>query len=29
VLVLTVGMCTISGLGAVRKLRSADPADLF
>jgi putative ABC transport system permease protein len=29
VLVLAVGMCTISGLGAVRKLRSADPADLF
>lgn len=29
VLLLTVAMCTISGLGAVRKLQSADPADLF
>jgi putative ABC transport system permease protein len=29
VLGLTVAMCTISGLGAVRKLRSAEPADLF
>ncbi len=29
VFVLTVGMCMLSGLGAVRKLRSADPADLF
>lgn len=29
VLALTVLMCTISGLGALRKVRSADPADLF
>lgn len=29
VLGLTVAMCTISGLGALRKVRSADPADLF
>ncbi len=29
VFLLAVGMCTISGLAAVRKLRSADPADLF
>jgi putative ABC transport system permease protein len=29
VLVLTVAMCTVSGLGAMRKLNSADPADLF
>jgi putative ABC transport system permease protein len=29
VLLLTVGMCLFSGLLAVRKLRSADPADLF
>jgi putative ABC transport system permease protein len=29
VLVLTVGMCVGSGLLAVRKVRSADPADLF
>jgi len=29
VLALAVAMCTVSGLGAVRKLRSADPADLF
>jgi putative ABC transport system permease protein len=31
VLVLTLAllMCTLSGLGATRKLRSADPADLF
>lgn len=26
---LAVAMCTISGLGALRKVRSADPADLF
>ncbi|MBU4399689.1 MAG: FtsX-like permease family protein, partial [Planctomycetes bacterium] len=26
---LSVLMCTISGLGALRKVRSADPADLF
>ncbi len=29
VLVLAVLMCSISGLGALRKVRSADPADLF
>ena len=29
VLLLSVVMCTVSGLGALRKLRSADPADLF
>ena len=29
VLVLTIVMCTISGLGALRKVRTADPADLF
>jgi putative ABC transport system permease protein len=29
VLVLTVAMCTVSGLGAMRKLNSAEPADLF
>ena len=29
VLALAVAMCTISGLGALRKVRSADPADLF
>ena len=29
VLVLTVGMCVVSGVLAVRKVRSADPADLF
>ena len=29
VLALAVVMCTISGLGALRKVRSADPADLF
>ncbi len=29
VLGLAVLMCTISGLGALRKVRSADPADLF
>ncbi len=29
VLGLSVLMCTISGLGALRKVRSADPADLF
>lgn len=29
VLALTVTMCMVSGLGALRKVRSADPADLF
>ena len=29
VLGLTILMCSISGLGALRKVRSADPADLF
>ncbi len=29
VLALTVGMCVLSGLLAVRKVRTADPADLF
>jgi putative ABC transport system permease protein len=29
VLLLTMGMCLSSGLLAIRKLRSADPADLF
>jgi len=29
VLVLTLGMCLCSGMLAVKKLRSADPADLF
>jgi putative ABC transport system permease protein len=29
VLGLTIGMCAISGAAAVRKLRSADPADIF
>lgn len=29
VLGLTVGMCVVSGVLAVRKVRSADPADLF
>jgi putative ABC transport system permease protein len=29
VFVLTIGMCLASGLLAIRKLRSADPADLF
>jgi putative ABC transport system permease protein len=29
VFALAVAMCSISGLGALRKLRSADPADLF
>jgi putative ABC transport system permease protein len=29
VFILTVGMCLCSGLLAIRKLRSADPADLF
>jgi putative ABC transport system permease protein len=29
VLLLTIGMCLCSGLLAIRKLRSADPADLF
>jgi putative ABC transport system permease protein len=29
VFVLTVVMCAISGAAATRKLRSADPADVF
>ena len=29
VFVLSVGMCCISGLATLRKLRAADPADLF
>jgi putative ABC transport system permease protein len=29
VLALTVGMCVVSGLLAVRKVKTADPADLF
>ena len=29
VLILTIWMCTISGLIAVRRLRKADPADIF
>jgi putative ABC transport system permease protein len=29
VLGLAVMMCVVSGLGALRKVRSADPADLF
>jgi putative ABC transport system permease protein len=29
VLILTLGMCALSGLVALRKLTSADPADLF
>jgi putative ABC transport system permease protein len=29
VLALSLGMCTVSGLGALRKLRTADPADLY
>ena len=29
VLLLTVGMCVGSGLIVVRKVRTADPADLF
>jgi putative ABC transport system permease protein len=29
VLILTVGMCAVSGLAALRKLRGADPADLY
>ena len=29
VLALAVAMCMVSGLGAMRKVRSADPADLF
>jgi putative ABC transport system permease protein len=29
VLLLTMGMCLVSGLLATQKLRSADPADLF
>src|SRR5205823_3165774 len=29
VLALAVGMCAVSGLFAVKKVRTADPADLF
>jgi putative ABC transport system permease protein len=29
VLVLTIGMCVVSGILAMRKLRAADPADIF
>jgi putative ABC transport system permease protein len=29
VLAATVGMCVVAGLGALRKLRQADPAELF
>jgi putative ABC transport system permease protein len=29
VLALAVAMCVLSGLGALRKVRTADPADLF
>ena len=29
VLVLSVVMCTLSGLGALRKVYQADPADLY
>jgi putative ABC transport system permease protein len=29
VLGLSVAMCTVSGLGALRKIRTADPADLY
>jgi putative ABC transport system permease protein len=29
VLAASVGMCAISGLGALRKVRASDPADLF
>jgi len=29
VLALTVGMCVFAGLLAMRKVRSADPADVF
>jgi len=29
VLAISLGMCAVSGLGALRKVRSADPADLF
>jgi putative ABC transport system permease protein len=29
VLILTVVMCVLSGSVAMRKLRSADPADIF
>ncbi len=29
VLVLSIVMCVVSGLGALRKVRTADPADLF
>ncbi len=29
VFVLSIGMCCLSGLATLRKLRNADPADLF
>jgi hypothetical protein len=29
VLLLSVAMCTLSGLGAIRKLAKAEPAELF
>ena len=29
VLLITIGMCALSGLLALRKLRSADPAEVF
>jgi len=29
VLILSLGMCVVSGLGAIRKVRKADPADLY
>jgi putative ABC transport system permease protein len=29
VLAMTVGMCSISAMFALRKLRSADPAEIF
>jgi putative ABC transport system permease protein len=29
VLALTIGMCAVSALLAMRKLRSADPAEVF
>ena len=29
VFLLTVGMCAVSGILALRKLRAADPAEIF
>jgi ABC-type antimicrobial peptide transport system permease subunit len=29
VLLLTMGMCVVSGLLALRKVRALDPADIF